>query len=195
MDYVWNNGLPDFGTGALILTSDYMPDAIGGEGLSNEFWSPIDAEHQYWISTYGRVWSFITNRFLKQFKTTRYPSVVIHYLDGRKKTSYIHRLLAESFIPNREHLPCVRHLNDDPDNYDLDNLAWGTQEDNVRDMFANGGDSHKEVYCLDNGYIYHSCADAADDLKVSRSAITLCCQGKIKSVAGKRLRYLKEMED
>ena len=184
MNCEWNQGYPDFGT-----------ECIGGEYEDDEFWSPIDGEKEYWISTHGRVWSSISEKLLKPFKTARYPSVAIHYSNGRRVTSYIHRIMAEAFIPNREKLPCVRHLNDNPDDFDLDNLAWGTQEDNVRDMFANGGDLHKEVYCLEDNKVYRSCAQLADILKVSRSAITMCCQGKIKTVAGKHLCYADERKE
>ena len=58
--------------------------------------------------------------------------------DGKTTECYIHRLVAEAFIPNPNHLPYVRHLDDDRDNNAVENLAWGTQKDNHRNAVRNG---------------------------------------------------------
>lgn len=58
--------------------------------------------------------------------------------DGNLKEVYLHRLLAQTFIPNPDNLPLVRHLNDIKDDNRLENLAWGTQADNQRDSVRNG---------------------------------------------------------
>lgn len=58
--------------------------------------------------------------------------------DGNLKEIYLHRLLAQTFIPNPDNLPLVRHLNDIKDDNRLENLAWGTQLDNQKDSVRNG---------------------------------------------------------
>ena len=57
---------------------------------------------------------------------------------GEAKEPYIHRLVAKTHIPNPDNLPIVRHLDDDPTNNSIDNLAWGTQKDNHEDCVRNG---------------------------------------------------------
>lgn len=50
----------------------------------------------------------------------------------------IHRLLAITFIPNPLNFPLVRHLNDIRIDNRIENLAWGTKEDNALDSIKNG---------------------------------------------------------
>lgn len=91
-------------------------------------------------------------------------------LDGSKPKAYmIHRLVLEAFVG-----PCPRgheacHNNGNPADNRLENLRWGTREDNLRDIVRHGtrrkGDSHgrakltaKDVYAIrtlrDRGFTY-----------------------------------------
>ena len=49
---------------------------------------------------------------------------------------YVHRLVAENFIPNPSDYPIVMHLDDDPTNNYIDNLQWGTLKMNTQDMIS-----------------------------------------------------------
>lgn len=51
-------------------------------------------------------------------------------LDGKPKLLY--RLLAITYIPNPDNKPFVCHKDNDPMNWDLSNLYWGTQKENMR---------------------------------------------------------------
>lgn len=50
---------------------------------------------------------------------------------------YVHRAVASAFLPKTGG-DVVRHLDDDPSNNHVSNLAWGTQADNVHDMLRAG---------------------------------------------------------
>lgn len=54
------------------------------------------------------------------------------------KGYYIHRLVAEAFIPNPNFCRVVRHLDDNPRNNHYTNLAWGKHGDNTLDAIMNG---------------------------------------------------------
>ena len=79
----------------------------------------------------------------------------------RRKNESIHRLVAETFIPNPDNLPVVLHKDNDPLNNHVSNLKWGTQSDNIQQAFDEGrkispykGQSHPncyEVYNEDTG--------------------------------------------
>lgn len=49
-----------------------------------------------------------------------------------RKNESIHRLVAETFIPNPDNLPIVMHIDNDPFNNHISNLRWGTQQENVQ---------------------------------------------------------------
>ena len=42
----------------------------------------------------------------------------------------MHPAVAGAFVPNPEEKPHVCHLNDDPADYRVKNLTWGTNRDN-----------------------------------------------------------------
>jgi hypothetical protein len=56
--------------------------------------------------------------------------------DNKVEQAYVHRLVAENFIPNTNNYPCVMHMDDDPTNNHISNLQWGTHQMNMHQMVA-----------------------------------------------------------
>jgi hypothetical protein len=105
-----------------------------------ELWEPIAGwEGLYEVSTHGRVRSLDRpgrrGRILKPFG--KYLAVTLN-ADGFQLDRSVHRIVAETFIPNPDDLPLVRHLDDDRSNNNVFNLEWGTQADNMADARRNG---------------------------------------------------------
>ena len=71
------------------------------------------------------------------YEHTEYPYVLISY-SGTFRKVYMHRLMAEMFISNPNQLPVVMHKNNDKSNFDISNLKWGTQSENIRQAFDEG---------------------------------------------------------
>jgi len=83
----------------------------------------------YWITSDGRVWSDITNRFLSHNTINKYDKVTIPVVIKKIKTCPIHRLVAENFLekPDNDNVKYeVNHKDCNKKNNNVDNLEWVT---------------------------------------------------------------------
>lgn len=117
----------------------YGDDIYQDEYYFDEVWEHIDSFPDYMVSNKGRVWSSKTQRFMKikPMDNHGHLGVCLHQ-NGQMYYRYIHRLVAEAFIPNPDNFPIVRHLDDLPWANEVEDLAWGTKKDNQLDSVRNG---------------------------------------------------------
>ena len=59
---------------------------------------------------------------------------------------FLHRLVALAWIPNPENKPLVLHINDDPTNYLIENLKWGTGGENQKGKKMRQPDGLEQKY-------------------------------------------------
>lgn len=64
---------------------------------------------------------------------------VILRVNGRSKHKYIHRLVAEAYLPNDKGMPQVNHKNLDKTCNNTDNLEWCTSKQNLQHSIDLGG--------------------------------------------------------
>ena len=85
----------------------------------------------YQIAENGKVWSKKSNKFLKCNKDRNgYYFVYIKNNDGKYVSRFIHRLIAEAFIPNPDNKPCVDHISTNKEDNSIENLRWCTYKEN-----------------------------------------------------------------
>lgn len=107
----------------------------------------------YQVSSFGRIKSlsritragiknneFIKReeKILKQQDSTKKYSQVRIYKNKKGKTIKVHRLVAETFIPNENNLPQVNHIDGNKKNNRVDNLEWCDQEYNMKHSYDIG---------------------------------------------------------
>lgn len=117
----------------------YGDDVYVDDYYMDERWKR-DAEYpDYWVSNKGRVWSSTSHQFSYGSPCNKmgHIDLSLQTSSGRKH-KYLHQMMGQAFIPNPKKLPLIRHLDDDPSNNDIDNLAWGTSLDNMRDCINHG---------------------------------------------------------
>lgn len=79
----------------------------------------------------------IGGKVLKPAIVKGYPAIQ-PTVNGTRKTLYLHRVMAELFVPNPEGKPCVNHIDGDKTNMNPENLEWCTHKENMRHAFATG---------------------------------------------------------
>lgn len=121
-----------------------------------EDWKPVKGyEGLYEVSNLGRVRSLdriihTNNRFNKMIKNvkgriikpslnskTGYLQIILHK-SKKNKLFLVHRLVAESFIPNPKNKPQVNHINGIKTENFVNNLEWCTGSENVKHSFKIG---------------------------------------------------------
>lgn len=112
-------------------------------------------EGLYGITSCGRVWSYRSKKFLKpQIAGAGYYFVVLSK-NGEQKQFYIHRLVAEAYIPNPDNLPEIDHIDNNKEHNYINNLQWISHKSNVQK--AQG----KKIVCKETGEVFNSLRAAA----------------------------------
>lgn len=167
-----------------------------------EEWKPIpNYDGLYYVSNLGHILSCHNNRWgrdskrniLWGWKGRHYLTTILCKGGTERKTYYIHRLVAEAFIPNPNNLPEVNHKDGNKLNNSVDNLEWCTHLENMKHAENNklATFNAAKIICVDTCEEFGSIAEASIKTGISRTAINNCCRGWSKSAGKKRWKYVE----
>lgn len=103
-------------------------------------WKKCKYCNSYEISTNGEVRNIFSQKILKPY-INKYGYAEVSISLGKKhlKKNYrVHRLVAETFIPNPNNLPQVNHKDGNKLNNKIYNLEWVTNEENILHSIQTG---------------------------------------------------------
>lgn len=176
----------------------------------DEVWKPIKYyEGLYEISSLGRIRSLDHLRqtgrsaYIQKGKEIKLGLngktgylIVSLSKNGTSTTYRVHKLVAETFLPNPNNYKCVNHINEVKTDNRIDNLEWCSHKYN-----SNYGNRNKKIadklsikidqYSLDDEYIktWNSSVEIEKTLGIKQSNICLCCKGKRDSVGNYKWKY------
>ena len=166
----------------------------------NDFVEIRGYEGLYWINRDGVIKSKYKIKTPSINKDEYY--IVGLSKNGKRKSFYVHRLLAETFIPNPDNLPQVNHKDENKLNNSLDNLEWCTQSYNF--YYGTRGERSSKTqrltsplrkpilqYTLNGDFVkeYSSACEAARELDIHQSNICKCCKGIYRQSNGYIWKY------
>lgn len=130
----------------------------------DEIWKDVPGfDGDYKASTRGRIKSFKGNTpIIMSLHTNKRTGYVYVGLckDGEVHTTTVHRVVAETFIPNPDNLPCINHKDENKENNYIENLEWcsyqynltyGTHTERAKETRkARGSDKFLYKYSIEN---------------------------------------------
>lgn len=189
--------------------------------MEKEIWKAAkNFEGLYEVSTLGKVRSIQFHgkqriKELKQFSgKCNYKFVKLRiWKNGYAKCYPVHRLVAETFLPNPDNKPQVDHIDTNPANNKLSNLRWVTNLENQRNPITlerlrkaltayNKSSAHAEdmercrgklvsKYDLSGNYIasYKTLALAAKSINATAAMVKRVCDGTRIQTKGYIFKY------
>ena len=165
-------------------------------------------EDRYSVSVNGDVFSFLSNRYLRQNEIkSGYLQVKLYYDRNKSTSRLVHRLVAEAFIPNPNKKPQVNHKDGDKMNNKIANLEWATNSENQLHAFSTGlsepamkgkfGGKHHNAkkickYSKEGALltIYDGIREASRIEHIADSSIIAVANGRRKTAGGFVWKYL-----
>jgi hypothetical protein len=188
-----------------------------------EIWKDIkNFEGYYQVSNLGRIRSItrkvsVVNgsrttkgQILKPLKTKNGYYRIDLRLNQSHNYFLIHRLVAQTFIPNPNNYPYINHKDSNPLNNNVNNLEWCTQSYNIKYAYTNGN-AKPTAGCFKKGCIPHNLSKVAQydkqgnlieiyasvklaskSINRTTTSIFYCLAGRTKSCGGYIWRYAND---
>lgn len=129
----------------------------------------------------------------KSHRIHGYEYIGITLNDGKNITKRVHRIVAQTFIPNPNNLPVVGHMNNIKHCNNVENLYWTTTSENTKKAYDDGlaindkGFDDSQSQAVDvyiKNTFYKTCGsitECSKELSIPKSTIIRRCKNETKT--------------
>lgn len=153
-----------------------------------EIWKTIENYPDYEVSNLGNVRSKNRTKIssrggvreypMKQLTPRNHQGYKVVWIEPAKRNLFVHRLVAQAFIPNPYNLPLINHKNEIKSDNRVENLEWCTHTYNLNYGKCRSKMSKTtteqigvKVKDLSTGVMYNSMKECATSLNISPSYV------------------------
>lgn len=165
----------------------------------------IKGFERYRININGVIYDTKRNKEVCQWiDTVGYYQCNLKDSNGKKYYKRVHRLVANTFIPNPNNLPQVNHKDGNKLNNNINNLEWCTNSDNTQHGYDNKLYRYKSrchainVYTKKGDFLrtYKSIRSMCEDLHINRKTVTMILKGeKVTNNYDYLFEYVEESQE
>ena len=165
--------------------------------MDEELWREWPRDPRIKVSNKGRVISYK--------RGVPYPLKVSHTYNGYQAVGVangsahnrlVHRLVADTWMDNPNHLTDINHINGDKDDNSVENLEWTTRSENMRHAYRTGLNKGRRtpVRIVETGEVFESISECARRIGCSETTVRNCLNGRQSTHRGYHFEYVKEEE-
>ncbi|MEQ8580557.1 MAG: hypothetical protein RIC30_21420 [Marinoscillum sp.] len=113
-------------------------------------WESDEIRNKFLVSSYGEVKSlyFDPPKLLKHYKNMGYRAIPTRKKDGKNTLIYVHKVVAELFVPNPKNHTHLIFIDENKGNPEADNLRW-VDKATFKDHMSK---YHKSAYTYDKDF-------------------------------------------
>lgn len=170
-----------------------------------EQWREVVDNPNYLISNTGRVRRNGSNKD-KAVRDRKGYLVTDLYMNGKRKTERINRLVASAFVDNPGNKEVVDHLDENKRNNNADNLEWVTHSENIKRAWKSGtmhatcgmrghsnpnaGRKGKPFKIVETGEVFNTLHECEAKINGNNRHINDCLKGRQKTHRGYHFEYI-----
>jgi len=175
------------------------------EPVAEIFKPAFGYEENYEVSNTGRVKSIkrinprgrvVNEKFLKLVEDKSEYILAHLSKNGIARNVRVHRLVAQTFIPNLENKPQVNHIDENKSNNRLDNLEWCTAKENTNFGTHNtrmSKSKHKQIVSISSSGLirfFDSVESAYKTLNLKQTSVSAVLNKRQNHTGGYRFMYV-----